>query len=85
MGNCLSKLNDKLFTLHTLPLTAGNLKKVLSGIRKNPVKYFESGIHQSYGYERFTQSIKSSLIDVYDRFPLQSFGLLDSGTKVIKK
>ena len=84
MGDCLSKLNDKLFTLHTLPLTTGHLKKVLSGIRKNPVKYFASGIHQSYGYERFTQSIKSSLIDVYDRFPLQSFELFDMVPQSIK-
>ena len=55
-----------------------------SGIRKNPVKYFASGIHQNYGYERFTQSMKSSLIDVYDRFPLQSFELLDGVPQSIK-
>ena len=42
----------------------------------SPVKYFASGIHQNYGYERFTQSIKSSLMDVYDRFSSQSFELL---------
>ena len=69
MGNCLSKFNDKPFTLHMLPLTAGHLKKVTSGIRKNPVKYFASGVHQNYEYESFTQSI--SLMDVYDRFPPQ--------------
>ena len=84
MANCLSKFNHKPFTFHTPPLTAGNLKKVASGIRKNPVKYFASGIHQNYGYERFTQSIKSSLMDVYDRFPPQSFVLLDGGTQVVK-
>ena len=67
MGNCLSKFNDKPFTLHTPPLTAVHLKKVASGIRKNPEKYFASGIHRNYEYERFTQSIKSSLIDPYDR------------------
>ena len=55
-----------------------------SGIRKNPVKYFASGIHQNYGYERFMQSIKSSLIDIYDRFPLQSFELLDGVPQSIK-
>ena len=49
MGNCLSKFNDKPFTLHTPPLTAGHLKKVVSGIRKNSVKYFASGIHRNYG------------------------------------
>ena len=54
------------------PLTAGHLKKVASGIRNNPVKYFASGIHRNHGYEKFTQSIKSSLMDVYDRFPPQS-------------
>ena len=84
MGNCLSKFHDKPFTLHTPPLTAGHVKKVASDMRKNPVKYFASGIHQNYGYERFTQSIKSSLMDVYDRFPPQSFVLLDGGTQVVK-
>ena len=74
MESSLSKFNNKpKITLHNSPLTAGNLRKVASGIWKNSVKYFTSGIHQNYGYERFTQSIKSSLIDVYDRFPLQSF------------
>ena len=85
MRNCSSKFNDKNFTLHTPPLTAGHLKKVASGIRKNPVKYFASGIHQNHGYERFTQSIKSGFMDVYDRLPSQSFELLDVGTQVIKK
>ena len=70
MGNCLSKFNDKPFTLHTPSLTAGHLKTVVIGIRKNPVKNFASGIHRNYGYERFTQS---SLMDVYERFPPQSF------------
>ena len=83
MGNCLSKFNDKHFTLHTPPLTAGHVKKLASGIWKN-VKYFESDIRQNYGYERFTQSIKSSLINVYDRFPLQSFELLDGMPQSIK-
>ena len=72
MGNCLSKFNDKTFTLHTPPLTSGYLKKVASGIGKNPVKYFATSVHQKYGYKRFTQSIKSSLIDIYDKFPPQS-------------
>ena len=72
MGNCISKFNDKLFNLYAPPLTSGKLKKVVSGIQKNPVKYFATGVHQKYGYERFTQNIKSSLIDIYDRFPPQS-------------
>ena len=72
MGNFLSKFHDKPFTLHTPPLTTGHLKKVASGIRNNSVKYFASGINQKYGYEKLTQSIKSSLMDVYDRFPPQS-------------
>ena len=84
MGNCLSKFNDKPFTPHTPPLIAVHLKMVESGIQKNSVKYFASGIHRSYGYERFTQIIKSSLMDVYGRFPSQSFGLLDGGPQVIK-
>ena len=84
MGNCLSKFNDKPFILHMPPLTAGHLKMVESGIQKNSVKYFASGIHRSYGYERFTQSIKSSLMDVCGKFPSQSFGLFDGGIQVIK-
>ena len=38
MGNCISKFNDKPFNLHTPPLTSRHLKKVASGMRKNPVK-----------------------------------------------
>ena len=72
MGNCISKFNDKPFNLYTPPLTSGHLKKVASGIRKNPVKYFATGAHQKYGNERFIQSSKSSLMDLYDRFPPQS-------------
>ena len=72
MGNCISKFSGKPFNLHTPPLTSRHLKKVASGIRKNPVKYFATGAHQKYGYERFTKSIKSSLIDIYDKFPPQS-------------
>ena len=37
MGSCLSKLNDKSFTIHTPPVTSGHLKKVASDIGKNPV------------------------------------------------
>ena len=84
MRNCLSKFNDKSFTFHTRPLTAGHLKKVASDKRMNPAKFFASGIHRNHGYEIFTQGIKSSLMDVYDRFPPQSFGLLNGGTQVIK-
>ena len=84
MGNCLSKFNDKSFTLHTPPVTSGHLKKVESGVRKNPVKYFVTGVHQKYGYKRITQIFKSSLMDVYDRFPSQSFEILDGGASVIK-
>ena len=72
MGHCLSKFNDKPFTLHTTPLTSEHLKKVVSGIQKNPVNYFALSLHRNHGYERFTQSIISSLMDVYDRFPPQS-------------
>ena len=72
MRNCLSKFNNKTFTPHTSPLTSGHLKKVASGIRNNSVKYFAPAVHQKYGNERFTQSIKSNLMDVYDKFPAQS-------------
>ena len=73
MGNCLLKCNHKPFTLHTPPLTSGHLKKAISGVRKNPVKSFATAVHQKHEYESFTQSIKSSLIDIYDRFPSQYF------------
>ena len=73
MGNYLSKCNDKLFTLHTPPLTSGHAKKTISGVQKNPVKYFATGVHRKHGYERLTQSTNSILIDIYDRFPRQSF------------
>ena len=71
MGNCLSKFNEKTFTLHTPLVTTGHLKKVASGVLRNPGKYFASGIHWKYEYEKLTKSIKSSLMDVYDRFPPQ--------------
>ena len=74
MRNCLWKFNDKPFTLHTPSLTAGQLKKLKGGkwYTKEPCKYFASGVHRNHGYEKLTQNIKSSLMDVYDRFPLQS-------------
>ena len=68
MGNCLSKFNHKSFSLHTPPR---HLKKMASGIQNSPVKYFALSVHRNHGYERFTQSIKSSLMDIYDRFPPQ--------------
>ena len=83
MGSCISKSNDdkSFILLQDRPLASGHLKKLMSGIQKNRVKYFASGVHKEYGYEKITQS---SLMDVYDRFPLQSFELLDGGTQVIK-
>ena len=48
-------------------LTSGHLKKAVSGIGENHVKCFAAGIHRNYWYERPTPSIKSSLINVYDR------------------
>ena len=86
MGKCLSKFNDdKSFTLlQDRPLASGHLKKLLSGVQKNRVKWFASGVHKEYGYQKITQSIKGSLMHVYDRFPLQSLVLLDEGTQVIK-
>ena len=84
MGNCPSKCDDKPFTLHTPPLTTGYIKKMAGSIRKNPIMYFASGMHRNFGYERFIQSIKINLMDVYDRFSSQSFELLDGSTHVIK-
>ena len=86
MGNCLSKFNNNnsFIIIPGRPLASGHLKKLLRGVQKNCVKYFFSVVHQEYGYQKITQSIKSSLMDVYDRFPLQSFELLDGGTQFIK-
>ena len=57
MGNCLLKFYDKSFTFHAPPLTSGHLKKVVSGIQNNPVKFFASDTHQNHGYEIITESI----------------------------
>ena len=73
MKNCLSKFHDKPFTLHTPSLTSEHIKKVASGLQKNPVKYFATGVHHKYVNERFTQNIESRLMDAYDRFPPQSY------------
>ena len=84
MGNCLSKFNEKPFTFQYTPSASGHLKKLFSGVRINRVKYFASDVHQEYGYEKITQSIKSSLMNAYDRFLLQSFELLDGGASIIR-
>ena len=59
MGSCLSKFNDKPFILHTPPLIAGHLKKVASGIRKNPVKYF--AYIKSMGMKNLRKVLKVAL------------------------
>lgn len=45
----------------------------MSGIQKNQVNYFAVNIHRDHGYERLAQSIKSIVIDVYNKFSSQSF------------
>lgn len=40
---------------------------------ENRCKVFATGIHQSNRHERFTKSIKCSLLNINDRFPPQSF------------
>ena len=61
MGNCLSKFNEKSFTLHTPPLTAEHLKKAASGIRKNPVKYFASAYVEAMGMKDLQKVLKVAL------------------------
>ena len=80
--NCLSTFNDdRSFTfLQDDPLALGHLKKLLKDVKKVSVKYFASGVHKECWYQKITQSIKSSLMDVYDRFPIQYFELLDGST-----
>ena len=84
MGNCLSKFNDKSFTFQYTLSDSGHLKKLLSCVQKNRVKYFASGVHNEYGYEKITQSMKTSLMDVYDKFSLQSLELLHGGASITK-
>ena len=45
MGNFFSKCINKPFTLHTPPVTSEHLKKAVSDIQKNHVKYFATVIH----------------------------------------
>ena len=54
-----------------LPITSELLKKVVSGIEKSHVKCFAID-KQCLGYNIFSQGNKSSLIDVYNRFPPRS-------------
>ena len=61
MRKCLSKFNDKSFTLHTPPLTTAHFKKVASGTRKNPVKYSASGVHRNHGYKNLHKVLKVAL------------------------
>ena len=56
------------------PLASRYLKKTLNGMQKSYVKYIASGMQKdSVNHLLYTHSIKSSLIDIYDRFPLQFF------------
>ena len=56
------------------PLASRYSKKTLNGMQKSYVKYTASGMQKDSVYHLlYTYSIKSSLIDIYDRFPLQSF------------
>ena len=71
MGNSLSKCNNETFTTDTTPLVSGQLKKVVTGMQENRVKYFATGIHQPHLHWIFKQSFKINLRNVYDRFPPQ--------------
>ena len=72
IGSFLSKCINKPFTLRT-PLTLEHLKKVVRHIQKNSAKSFAASIHQNHEHERPIQSVKSNVINVYDRFFPQSF------------
>ena len=61
MGNCLSKFNDKSFTLHTPPLTSGDLKKAVRGIQKNPVKYFGLSVIKTMDMKDLHKVLKVAL------------------------
>lgn len=68
------------FFVGTKLVMSGHLKKLVSGIEKYHVKTFATNI-QKYNCIKPTQSIKSGLIDEYDRFAPESFNL---GIKIIK-
>ena len=74
MGNCLSKCDNEPFSAHCwTPVTSRHLKKVMSGVWKNPVKFFATGIHRNFIMEYLGLLKKASLLDIYDRLPPQSF------------
>ena len=75
MNNSFSKCCNKTFTLHTPAPDSGHLKSASIDLQKNYLKYFVTVIYRNHGYEIFPQIMKSVLINVYDRFPPQSFKL----------
>ena len=68
MGNCLSKCNDKPFSARCcwITVTSRRLKKVASGTRKDPVKFFATGMHRNPMMEYLGLLKKASLLDIYD-------------------
>ena len=67
------KKMEWLITVHTPPLTSGDLIKVVGGIQKYHVEYFAyyNGIH---GYKRPKHKVLTVvLMDAYYRLPQQSY------------
>ena len=73
MGNCPSKSKDEPFAIAMTPLTSAYLKKAWNGMQKTLCKVYCKQHVETWCKSIFTQSFKSSLIAVYDRFSLQSF------------
>ena len=73
MGNCLSNCNDESFSpsCHWTPVTSGRLKKLERGKRKDPVKCFATRLHPNPMMEYLRLLTKASVLNIYDRFPLQ--------------
>ena len=79
MGNCPLKSKDEPFAIAMTPLSSGYLKKAWNGMQKTLCKVYCQQHVETWCKSIFTQSFKSSLIAVYERFSLQSF---DSSIKV---
>ena len=58
---CLSKCDDKPFTIYTVPVTSGLVKMIVSGIEKIHVKCFATSI-QFLGYNIYLRIRRISLI-----------------------
>lgn len=67
-GNHFLKPGNKYFTFRKPLLTLRYFKKTISGVQKGHARFFSNFIRQGHGCERFAKYMKSSFIDLYNRF-----------------